>query len=437
MKKIFTSIILAASVLVGCKEDIQQPKGHGSFAVSIDEISDKYVTKSEIILDANEFDYSIVDSEGGVYSSGKVGEMPNVFEEVPSGTYTINVSSVDKKVAAFDQPIIAGSTEFKVKPMEITSVQVACTIQNVKVSIVPDDQFFTELASYTISVSNGKEAENMLIWTNGEVTDPNYEYLTKENVLEARSGYFTVASGLDIYVTGVRNSSDSEPASYEGVIAPIAAKDHYIVKLSAKTTGQVGGGDGKPGISITVDYTTVNKEENVEIPGFEDVPVDGPGDGSSGGGYLGELKLEWPNNPNYDIYPLKSSYPEGIALKVIAEDYISSFQVKIKSDYDVFMQTVQVQMAAELDENGYAVLDLMTNETAVGALAALGLPTGDNLKGQPEIEFNITGLVPMITNIPPGPAVGSKHAFLMVVTDMAGQVLEQELVFEYRGEEAN
>ncbi len=431
MKKILTSILMAAAVLAGCNDQILQPKGNGGFSVSIDEITDQYITKSEIILNSDEFDYSIVSSTGEVYKSGKVLEMPNVFENVPEGSYTINVSSVDQKPAAFDQPIISGSKDFTVRASEITSVQVACSIQNVKVSIIPDEQFFTELEMYTISVSNGDGAENKLIWTDQQLEGANYETLTQENVLDAKSGYFTVsASGLDIYVTGYRKVSGIE-AVYEGVITPIAAKDHFNVKLSAKTTGQIGGGATTPGITITVDYTTVDKDVDVDIPGFEDAPVEGPDYPGEGGGEENEgaLSLGWEANPDFGVYELKKEYAEGeVTLKVHADNFIQGFLVKITSPTAGFMEAVKA-MATYMDGD-VAVLDLFDSGSAA-VLGGLGLATGDNLKEKTDVDFSIGGLLPLMVGF--GPEVGSIHTFIMEVTDTTGAVLTKELKFEYRG----
>ena len=160
MKKIFFSISAAAVVLAGCGEqELPQKNEIGSFSVSVEDVVDDYITKADAsALDVNTFEVEIT----GPYFewSGTYGEMPELFENVAAGDYQINVASPDQAVAAFDTPSVAGSAEFTVKVDEITSVQVVCSICNVKVSINPTDDFFTELSSYTISVSNGNSAEN-------------------------------------------------------------------------------------------------------------------------------------------------------------------------------------------------------------------------------------------------------------------------------------
>ncbi len=426
--------VLAAAVVAGCKKPSHESGNIGGFSVSVDEISDKYVTKAGDILDADEFIYSIVSkTTDEVFMSGKVGEMPSVFEDVPADKYIITVSSPDTKPAAFDQPIISGFKEFEVKPSEITSVQVLCTIQNVKVSIIPDEKFFSELESYTITISNGEGPEHTLIWTNGALGGANCALLTQENVGVAKSGYFTVASALDIYITGYRRET-SVYAIYEGAIAPVAAKDHFIVKLFAKETGQVGG-DGTPGITITVDYTTVEKNEDITVDGFIETPVEGPDGPSAGGGEDEEdkeivgLSLQWDANPEYGLYELKSDYGDGeVNMSLTADNVVSGFIVKISSPTVDFMNVVKM-LPGVTSEGDYAVLDFSKAETA----EALSFLTVDNqpIIGATEVEFSLGTLLPMI--IESEPAVNTVHTFVMEVTDGAGQFLRKELQFEYRG----
>ncbi len=435
MKKIFTSIILAAAVLTGCNDQVIMPKGDGSFSVSVDELTDQYVTKSDVVLDANEFDW-VIEGEYAEFlrdeqRGGKVKDMPTIFDNIPEGTYTITVSSSETKVAAFDQPIISGSQEFVVKAGEITSVQVRCSIQNVKVTIDPTEEFFAELATYTITVSNGDDAENKLIWTNEELAGANYASLTKDNVLEAKSGYFTVGSALEIEVTGYRAVTEQE-ATYSGVISPIAAKDHYIIKLHAQTTGQLGSGASAPGVSLIVDYKTNDVNQDVNVPGFDLPPVEGPDDPSTGGGEDDELvglSLEWPANPEYGLYELKSSYGEDeLKISLYAENVIEGFIVKITSPTVAFLNIVK-QLPGVTAEGEYAVLDFSKPETAT-AMNFLTV-NGQPIIGETQVDFALGTLLPMV--LASSPEIGTIHTFIMQVTDKAGQVLTKELQFEYRG----
>ena len=426
MKKIFLAF-MALVTLAACNEtSLPQTNEMGSFKVSVEDVADDYITKASADFDVNTFNVEIT----GPYFEwkGVYGDMPEVFEDVPSGPYEIVVASPGQKTAAFDQPAVGGRHEFSVKTDEITSVQVLCTIQNVKVTINPTDDFFKELSTYTITVSNGKSAENSLIWTNMDLAGANYALLNKENVNTAKAGYFAVAEALDIYVTGYRAISDEE-AVYEGRISPIAAKDHFVLNLHAKTTGQIGGDGATKGISIDIDYSLNEKEEDIHVPGFSEIPVDGPDDPSLGGDdQVKGLSLEWPANPSYGTYELKSAYTEEeVTLAVNAENCIAGFVVKIASPTAPFLATVQAIPGSTV-EGDYVVLDLLKAETAE---AMSFLPSGDQLLNKTRVDFPLSSLLPLIIAF--DPELGSVHSFVMEVKDTAGQVLTKTLHFEYLG----
>ena len=433
MKKILF-LISALVFLAGCIDnELPQKKEIGSFAISVADVADDYITRSETTFDVSSFEVNIT----GPYFewSGSYGSMPDLFENVAAGDYEITVTSPDQKEAAFDAPTVYGRQEFSVKVDEITSVKVVCSISNVKVTIKPTDDFFTELSSYTITVSNGSSAENTLIWTNEELTGANYALLNKDNAADAKAGYFKVSSSLNVYVTGYRAVSQEE-AVYEMVISPIAAKDHYVLNLHAKTTGQIGGADDTKGIDIEVDHTTNDINEDVYVPGFEEIPVDGSDDPDQGDDPVGPenpvepegLSLVWPANPEYGVYELKSAYSEEeVTLTVNAENCISGFVVKITSPTAPFLATVQ-SIAGSTLEDEYVVLDLLKPETAE---AMSFLPSGEQLLNKTEVDFPLSSLLPLIIAFEP--EYGSVHTFVLEVTDTMGQILSKTLYFEYLG----
>ena len=80
-------------------------------------------------------------------------------------------------------------------------------------------------------------------------------------------------------------------------------------------------------------------------------------------------------------------------------------------------------------------VDLINNKTLIANFKELeiNLPTGDDLKGQTEVNFPLSSLVPMVYGIEakkPQQA-DSDHKFTLKLTDEAGQELSQTLVFHY------
>ena len=57
----------------------------------------------------------------------------------------------------------------------------------------------------------------------------------------------------------------------------------------------------------------------------------------------------------------------------------------------------------------------------------LGLPLGDEISGQTEVPFSLSGLIPLINLY--GPEPGAQHKFTLKVTDEKGNSFEKLLIF--------
>ena len=446
MKKIFYSIFAAVAMFTACNEEVITD-GTGSLNLKIGEVSDKYMTKSDAI-DTDEFyvtltdwNGNVVESDGVTYRNILYKNLPDEISGLPSGPYTISVSShEDIPAASFDNPVYGGSTTFTVKTGATTPVTVRCTVQNVKVTINPSANFLSELTSYTITVTN--EDGGSVHWTDdATVTGAN---VTTDLTLPA---HFSV-SALDVNVTGYRKINGAElnlqeNAEWNGKIAEVAAADHHIINIDARTTGAAG---GENGITITVDGSQLNEvESNLDVPGFEDVPVDGPdrGENEEGGEEeeaVSTITLSWPGHeadkdgvfPAVDIVAGMS-----VELTVGAEAGIAGFVIRLESDTPAFMSlcsmmTSTVLTADQAAEQGYVMIDLIEDPEAVTKMAGVGLSTGDLLKDKTSVPFSLSTLVPMI---PSAGQAGSdtNHTFILTVTDNNGDENSWSLTFHVPG----
>ena len=446
MKKIFYSIFAAVAMFTACNEEVITD-GTGSLNLKIGEVSDKYMTKAGAI-DTDEFyvtltDWSgnAVESDGVTYRNILYKDLPDEISGLPSGPYTISVLSHEEiPAASFDTPVYGGSTDFTVKTGATTPVTVRCTVQNVKVTINPSAGFLSELTSYTITVTN--EDGGSVHWTDdATVTGAN---VTTDLTLPA---HFSV-SALDVNVTGYRKINGAElnlqeNAEWNGKIANVAAADHHIINIDARTTGAAG---GENGITITVDGSQLNEvESNLDVPGFEDVPVDGPdwGENEEGGedvDVASTITLSWPGHeadkdgvfPAVDIVAGMS-----VELTVGAEAGIAGFVIRLESDTPAFMSlcsmmTSTVLTADQAAEQGYVMIDLIGDTEAVTKMAGVGLSTGDQLKNKTSVPFSLSTLVPMIPSAgQAGP--DTDHTFTLTVTDNNGDENSWSLTFHVPG----
>jgi riboflavin synthase len=187
-------------------------------------------------------------------------------------------------------------------------------------------------------------------------------------------------------------------------------------------------------------------ESNLDVPGFEDVPVDGPdrGENEEGGEEeeaVSTITLSWPGHeadkdgvfPAVDIVAGMS-----VELTVGAEAGIAGFVIRLESDTPAFMSlcskmTSTVLTADQAAEQGYVMIDLIGDPEAVTKMAGVGLSTGDQLKNKTSVPFSLSTLVPMIPSAgQAGP--DTDHTFILTVTDNNGDENSWSLTFHVPAE---
>lgn len=418
MKKIFIAMFAAAAVLAGCnKTEIENGGGMGMLRFSLNpSVDDSYngrdegkssqraATKAvdnEAILNSM---LVTISNENGVGEprQWKYSEMPSVLE-LTAGSYTIEaVSSGDNKIAAWDQPIYGGSKKFSIVAGSTATVELVCSIKNVKVSINCTESFKDEFPKYTITVTSAAATaeDGFLTWTENDV----------ENW---RDGYFSAAD-LTVTVQGYRWADVTEqqdPVQKILEIKNVQPKDHINVNIDANVTGEADlGEDSEDGASfITIDEGTNDRDESIYIPGLGEIPVPGDGGDTPDPVLPDAPSLEWAANPDFSDMTIEDDMD--VNLVVNAPGRIAGFVVGIESSV--------------LNDMLGSSLDLLDPETA-GSLSSL-LPTGDALKGQTSVEFSLSSVVPLIATI--GAEPGSRHTFTLNVTDEYDQKLTKALTF--------
>lgn len=410
----------AAVMFAGCKktEITTSEAGLGSVSFSISSDNSEYVTKAELPqVDVNTFKVKITGKDNG-YSEewASVSKMPGVLELV-SGNYTVTATSPDAKPVAWDQPVYGGSQDFTVMVGKVSNVNLKCSITNMMVTINPTEDFLNELTGWEVTVTSEDSEDGKLVWTRTE-----YE--------EGKAGFFDVAP-LNVLVKGERFDGTAV-VQQTLIIDEVAAKDHHIINLDAKVTGSIEEG----GLHLTVDNTVNDRNENINIPGLEEIPVEDEPDTEEPGGETGDEEdpqpstapvMEWASNPTFETMPISSDMD--VVINISAQEKIKAFVVKVESPSAEFLATVSAMVSPEnahLDEN-YVNLDLINDATAIAMLSSL-MPTGDALKGQTSVDFSLSELVPMINGF--SPASGSIHTFTLSVTDEKDQTLSKPVSFK-------
>lgn len=427
MKRIFITIMAAAAVLASCDNaEVAGLKGKGTFMLQSvtanTDLNDVQVKPHGLPSELNQdkllaaLELTIKNSEdANLKQTYKYLDIVNKPVELSTGKYTVSAVSTDAKDAAWDQPLFAGSTDFAVVANAVSPVDLTCSMTNAVVSIKCSDTFKTEVNDYNIKVSDAKG--NFLTWT-------------KDNIAE--DGYFT-AKELTVTIEGKR-SLDNSTATVTGTIQNIQAKDHIILNIDAKVTGQV------QQIVVTVDGSVKDRNENIFVDGFEEIEIPDPSqpdptptpDPEEPKVDPNAPSLVWESNPTFAMIPLKQKMD--VDVKILAPKKIKSLLVKVKSD--VLFEVLPDMVSEKYVDSGNKIvtLDLIGDPIAVEKLSMSPafLPTGDNVKGHTELSLPLSKLVPMIGSL--GPDMNSIHYFTLILTDEADNVLEKELAFQFTEE---
>ena len=419
MKRIFITIMAAAAVLASCDNaEVAGLKGKGTFMLQSvtanTDLNDVQIKPHGLPSELNQdkllaaLELTIKNSEdANLKQTYKYLDIVNKPVELSTGKYTVSAVSTDAKDAAWDQPLFAGSTDFAVVANAVSPVDLTCSMTNAVVSVKCSDTFKTEVNDYNIKVFDAKG--NFLTWT-------------KDNIAE--DGYFT-AKELTVTIEGKR-SLDNSTATVTGTIQNIQAKDHIILNIDAKVTGQV------QQIVLKVDGSVKDRNENIFVDGFDEIEIPDPNQPDQTPDQPetpAAPTLEWPKNPTFETTELAETM--AIDLVVKAPGKIKTFLVVVDSPS---LETLLPGMTGINGKEG-CTLDLINNKTLIANFKELGLnlPTEDQLKGQTEVNFPLSSLVPMIYGLEAAKKeqANSDHKFTLQLTDEAGQELSQTLVFHY------
>lgn len=436
MKRAIITILAAAAVLSGCKETrVEESKGFFVLkSVTADatlndvEFSTGGNQKSSLstrampseLADISTFVVKIESNlEGGGSQVYNYADIADKAVELPTGSYRITAGSPAGSAAAWDQPLFEGSRDFTVVAGATSPVNVKCSLSNTVVSVKCSDTFRNQLQSFNIKVS--ATDNDFLTWS--KTGSESSQELEAEL---AKDGYFS-ATELYVQIDGERDI-DGSSAALTYVVKNVHPKDHIILNLDARVTGQV------QQITLTVDGSVNDRTENITVGGFEEIPIPDPDptpdptpdpdpEPEPDPSKPAKPSLVWEANPTFAVTELKS---DGMSVDVLVKvpGKVKEFLIDVKSDCEEFEGVIKSMTGDGL------TMDLVNNSN-LSSLNELGIPTGDGVKGLTEVSFSLSSIVPMILLY--SPAVDSYHIFTLRVTDEYDQTFSQALTFQYRG----
>lgn len=248
LKKIF---LYSATMLllVSCaNEDKQGSSGYGAINV---QVSADYkvvpVTRSTAESastienpDVSEFALKLISSDGSFSRAWDSLADFDPATKIPVGAYTMSAFYGDIDTEGFEKPFYLGETPVAVRDRENSSVEINCTLANVKVTVEYSDAFKKYFADYstTIHSSGGKDIKFSKTETRAAYVKPGkitiQTYLKKQNGIE----------------------STFEPAA----IPNAAARQHYKIKLDISDNNA-----GEAQLNISFDETTETQPIKIDI----------------------------------------------------------------------------------------------------------------------------------------------------------------------------
>ena len=407
MKKILFAISTALVLFAGCrKTDITVSEGLGSVNFTLESDGDGYRTKVAALEDPDVSTFGIrIESTDGSYSRewDSFAEVPSVLELV-SGTYTVTAFSPAQEKVAWDQPVYGGSKEFAVVVNKVSNVNIVCSITNMMVSLNPTEDFLKELTDWEVVV---KSSDGSLSWTDEEYSADS-----------DKAAFFAVAP-LTVIVSGTRYSGEAVDQRMIS-IDDVAARDHHIINLDANVTGE-------SGFDLTVDNTLNDRNQNITVPGFEEIPVPGGDDSGETGPDEGDDEpqpstapiLEWPANSGFETMEIAAEMSVDLVIK--APEKIKSVIVRVSENFADAIKVITTDGSDYLD-----LVNVNISEAMVPTLQDGGLPLGEELLDKETVNLSLSALVPMIGAVG---TPGDDYVFTLEVTDGKGQNLEKSLTF--------
>ena len=248
LKKIF---LYSATMLllVSCaNEDKQGSSGYGAINVQVS--ADYKVvpatrasaesTSSTALPDVSEFALKLVSSDGSFSRAWDSLADFDPATKIPVGAYTMSAFYGDIDIEGFEKPFYLGETPVAVRDRENSSVEINCTLANVKVTVEYSDAFKKYFADYSTTIHS----------TGGE-----YIEFSKT---ETRAAY--VKPGKITIQTHLKKQNGIESTFEPAAISNAAARQHYKIKLDISDNNA-----GEAQLNISFDETTETQPIKIDI----------------------------------------------------------------------------------------------------------------------------------------------------------------------------
>lgn len=170
--------IAAAIVLLACSSE-KQPSGYGYLAVNMNSED-----TPEIIVKGGEepqipFSLNIINAKSG--EKHFVQDYRSLATEplkLSSGTYNITAFSGETANAAWDTPVYSGNTTITIKPEQVNTANITCSLANTMVTISLPEDIDKNFSDYMVTVDNGSGSPLVFSKSAGNISSTAYFAVT-------------------------------------------------------------------------------------------------------------------------------------------------------------------------------------------------------------------------------------------------------------------
>lgn len=419
----------AAAAFTGCSDNwVPEVEGAGEGRLNTqsilaevntveDEKEDEDVTKkapSRSSIDLSPFLVDVVrTSDNANVASWTYATMPQL-PTFAVGSYEVQVRSRVLKDAEWSAPYYLGSQTFDIRNGEVTDVgPIVCKLANVRVTI-----------DYGPKLLEATGGEGFTI----TVTSTPGVYLQYTGK-ETRSGYFAY-NGQTTMVARFQGRVNGVDEDFSHVLENIAPGQHrkltFRLNYNPNTPDdEVGTVDGQGIVvscstkTVSVDGSVIQEEdiqESGDRPNQEEKPKPEDPDTQPGDEdkitFTSETLANGNGNVLDDTPNNADDFGEGkkeAKIHIHSEAPIASLNVKIESNFLTESMLSGVGLTSEFD----LANPVKDGKDYTEGLKGLGFKVGDEVKGETELDFDITTFMPLIFE-------AGDHKFIITVKDENG-----------------
>lgn len=404
--------------LAGCDKETQFRMNPGEGQLNCESLSVDYINRGKTRADVKVGDFTVNfvnTTTNEVARSFKYSEMPEIVA-LPVGSYRAEAEYGDNPIAEWEDPYYTGNTTFGIEEGKITDdiAPIECTLSNIKVKVNVNDLGLGILEDdIRVIVSAGEEGE--LVY-NASTND--------------KAGYFRFVEGSHTIVAEFIGTVDGvevdQTVSYDDVVEGRSYNLNFeINRPDNMDPGSIVITDS--GITLDATITIVDETHEVDPNEPDDDILKDDMRPVEGGSETGEEPGDDPAGKGPEIIPygFELGVPYHITAEKITdeegnEQYVTpvKFTVTSETGFTEFKINIDSTTLTPDELNGAGLgadLDLINPGEFEEGLSGLGFPVKDEVDGQTECNFDISGFIPLLNILGPG-----THKFNLTVSDSNG-----------------